>query len=256
MDVRGQKVVVTGGNRGIGWGIARAFAQRGADVAILCRNAASGTEAARKLAEDGGAHLCMECDITKPEMVESAVAAVFEAWGHADVLINNAGITAVKAFLDMEPGLSEWNQVIDADLKGTVKVTYEVAKRMRHIGSGGSIINISSTGGMRCGGSKELPMSGYVAAKAAINHLTVSWAIEFADADIRVNTIMPGPTSSDLDEQLTDEYRAEKARNILTRRYGEGIEIGAFCVFLSSAEGSHINGAVIPHDGGFLCINA
>jgi 3-oxoacyl-[acyl-carrier protein] reductase len=98
-------------------------------------------------------------------------------------------------------------------------------------------------------------MSGYIAAKAAVNHLTTSWAIEFADANIRVNAIMPGLTNSSLDEELTDEYRTEKAKNILTRRYGEGIEVGALCVFMASAEGGHLDGAVIPHDGGFLCIN-
>ena len=98
-------------------------------------------------------------------------------------------------------------------------------------------------------------MAGYLASKAAINHLTRSWAIEFAEYDIRVNCIMPGPTHSRLDAQLTPEMRERNARTILTRRYGEPIEIGALCVFMASAEGAHLNGVVIPHDGGYLCVN-
>lgn len=100
-----------------------------------------------------------------------------------------------------------------------------------------------------------MPNAAYVAAKAAINHLTKSWAIEFAEHDIRVNCIMPGPTHSRLDEQLTPEMKERNTRALLDRRYGEPIEIGALCVFMASAEGAHLNGVVIPHDGGFLCVN-
>ena len=96
-------------------------------------------------------------------------------------------------------------------------------------------------------------MVGYVASKAAVNHLTTSWAIELSEHDIRVNCIMPGPTHSRLDEQLTPEMRRLNARAVLDRRYGEPLEIGALCVFMASAEGAHLNGVIMPHDGGFLC---
>lgn len=255
MDVSGRCVVVTGGSGGIGFGIAQAFAQRGAKVAILDIDVEGGAEAARKLRESGGEHLFVECDITDRQMVRRAVDTVHSAFGGIDVLVNNAGVSAVKPFLDMDEELPEWHRVIDVDLHGPVNMTHAVGNKMRADRRGGLIINIGSVGGARCSGSKEMPAAGYVAAKAAINHLTVSWAIEFAEYDIRVNCIMPGPTHSRLDAQLTPEMRERNERSILTRRYGEPIEIGALCVFMASAEGAQLNGVVVPHDGGYLCVN-
>jgi NAD(P)-dependent dehydrogenase (short-subunit alcohol dehydrogenase family) len=255
MDVSGRKVVVTGGSGGIGWGVAQAFAQRGADVAILDVDVEGGKAAAEKLREPGGDHLFVKCDIADRAAVRRAVDAVSEAFGRINVLVNNAGISAVRPFLDMDEDLPEWRKVIDVDLNGTVNMTHAVGNKMRAGGRGGLIINISSVGAASCSGSKEMPMAGYVAAKAAINHLTVSWAIEFAEHDIRVNCIMPGPTHSRLDEQLTPEMREMIEHSILDRRYGEPLEIGALCVFMASAEGAHLDGVVIQHDGGFLCIH-
>ena len=259
LDVSGLGVIVTGGSNGIGFGIAQAFAQRGARVAILDIDAVRGIAAAEELPReslsDGAGHLFVVCDISDREAVRNAVEAVLDVLGHIDVLVNNAGTAAVKRFLDMEPDLPEWHRVIDVNLHGTVNMTHAVGNAMRAAGRGGLIINISSVGGASCSGSKEMPMAAYVASKAAINHLTRSWAIEFAEHDIRVNCIMPGPTHSRLDEQLTPEMRQRIAGGVLDRRYGEPLEIGALCVFFASAEGAHLDGVVVQHDGGFLCIN-
>ncbi len=255
MDVSGQTVIVTGGAAGIGWGVSQAFAQRGAGVAILDIDVAGGEAAAARLRQSGGDHVFVECDIADPAKVGKAVDRAVEALGRVDVLVNNAGIAAVRPFLDMESGLPEWHRVIAVNLHGTAYMTHTVANRMRADKHGGLIINISSVGGARCSGSKEMPMAGYVAAKAAINHMTVSWAIEFAEYGIRVNCIMPGPTHSGLDEQLTPEMKERIARSMLDRRYGEPLEIGALCVFVASAEGAHLDGVVMAHDGGFLCLH-
>ncbi|MCE5254578.1 MAG: SDR family oxidoreductase [Actinomycetia bacterium] len=255
MDVSGRCVIVTGAAAGIGFGIARAFAERGATVAVLDIDMEAGRAAVAKLGLLGGQHLFVACDVSDRGMVRRAVDTVHAAFGRIDVLVNNAGINAVKPFLDMDESLPEWHRVIDVDLHGPVNMTHAVDSKMRADRQGGLIINISSVGGARCSGSKDMPAAGYVAAKAAINHLTVSWAIEFADYDIRVNCIMPGPTHSRLDEQLTPEMKARNERMILARRYGEPLEIGALCVFMASAEGAHLNGVVIPHDGGYLCVN-
>jgi NAD(P)-dependent dehydrogenase (short-subunit alcohol dehydrogenase family) len=255
MDVSGKNVIVTGGGGGIGWGVTQAFAQRGANVAVLDINVEGGKAAAEGLRRFGGGHVFVECDIADLAMVRRAADAVHTAFGHIDVLVNNAGISAVKPFLDMDGDLLEWRKVIDVDLNGTVYMTHAVASKMRADKRGGLIINISSVGAVSCSGSKDMPQVGYVAAKAAINHLTKSWAIEFAEYDIRVNCIMPGPTHSGLDDQLTPEMRDRIERGVLDRRYGEPLEIGALCVFFASPEGAHLNGVVMPHDGGFLCIN-
>jgi NAD(P)-dependent dehydrogenase (short-subunit alcohol dehydrogenase family) len=179
-----------------------------------------------------GKYVIVECDISDREMVRKAVDTVH-----------------------MDDDLPEWHRVIDVDLNGPVNMTHAVGNKMRADKRGGIIINISSVGGARCSGSREMPMVGYVAAKAAINQVTISWAIEFAEYGIRVNCIMPGPTHSRLDDQLTPEMRERNARTVLDGRYGEPIEIGALCVFFASAEGAHLNGVVMPHDGGYLCVN-
>jgi NAD(P)-dependent dehydrogenase (short-subunit alcohol dehydrogenase family) len=255
MDVSGLKVVVTGGGGGIGYGVAQAFAQRGADVAILDVDPRAGEAAAERLRADGGSHLFERCDIADRSSVRRAVDAVLAAFGRIDVLVNNAGISAVKAFLDMDDDLPEWHRTIDVDLHGTANMTHAAGNAMRAAGRGGLIINISSVGGATCSGSREMPMTGYVASKAALNHLTRSWAVEFAEYDIRVNCIMPGPTRSSLDALLTPEMRERNAAGMLDRRNGEPIEIGALCVFFASPEGAHLDGVVVQHDGGFLCVN-
>ena len=255
MDVSGQTVIVTGGAGGIGLGIARAFAQRGANVAIFDLDVARGTAAAAELRQAGGDHMFVQCDITERQAVQRAVDAVHAAFGHIDVLVNNAGISLVKPFLDMDDDLPEWRKVIDVNLHGTANVTHAVANKMRAGKQGGLIINISSTGGATCSGAKAMPMAAYSASKAAINHLSRSLAVEFAEYDIRVNCVMPGPTHSPLDAQLTPEMKDMVSHSILTRRFGEPLEIGALCVFLASAEGVQLNGLVMPHDGGFLCVH-
>ncbi|UWG98885.1 SDR family oxidoreductase [Dehalobacter sp. DCM] len=255
MDVTGLNVIVTGGCSGIGWGITLAFAQRGANVAILDCDVQSGEKAVTELTQYGGKYVYIACNIADSQSTLQAAGAARSALGPIDVLVNCAGITAVKPFLDMDKELSEFRKVIDVDLIGTANMTYAVGNIMRNDKRGGLIINISSSSAVRCSGSRELPMTGYVASKAAVNHLTTSWAIEFAEHNIRVNCIMPGPTKSKMDDNLTPEYLERIANSILTRRQGHGMEIGALCVFFASPEGSHLDGVVMPHDGGFNCIN-
>jgi NAD(P)-dependent dehydrogenase (short-subunit alcohol dehydrogenase family) len=260
MDVTGLNVIVTGGSGGIGGGICEAFAQRGANVAILDVNLEEAKAEAEKLRGFGGQtvarqHLAVACDVADHHSVRVAVAEVFAAFDNVDVLVNNAGISLVKAFLDMDDDLPEWHKVIDVDLHGPAYMTHAVANRMRAAGRGGLVINISSVGGTTCSGAKAMPLPGYTAAKAALNHMSRAWAVEFAEYGIRVNCIMPGPTHSRLDAQLTPGMKSMIEHSMLTGRFGEPLEIGALCVFMASAEGAHLNGVVMPHDGGFLCVH-
>ncbi|HLA81744.1 MAG TPA: SDR family NAD(P)-dependent oxidoreductase, partial [Thermoleophilia bacterium] len=152
MNVSGQNVVVTGGGGGIGGGIAEAFAERGANVAILDVDIDGGSAQAEALKRHGGTHVYIECDVADRSSVRKAVDEVGEAFGRIDVLVNNAGISRVKAFLEMDEDLPEWHQVMDVNLNGSVYMTHAVANLMRAAGRGGLIINISSIGGASCSG--------------------------------------------------------------------------------------------------------
>ena len=252
-SVTGQNVIVTGGNRGIGFGISAAYAQSGANVAILCRNKESGDRAVEELRKCGTTCICVACDVGRAESVKKATAEVFETFAGVDVLINNAGTSAVSEFLN-DTNLSEWHRVIDTNLNGPAYTIYEVVPRMIQAGKGGNVINISSIGGQSLGGAKTHPMSSYHASKAALDMFTRNMAIEFGDHGIRVNAIAPGPTHSDLDKDLPPDAFEKFEKLMPMHRFAEPIEIGALCVFLSSPAGNHITGTVVVHDGGLLLI--
>ncbi|MDR0839462.1 MAG: SDR family oxidoreductase, partial [Oscillospiraceae bacterium] len=167
-SVKGKNVVVTGGNRGIGLGISTAFAQSGANVVVLCRNADSGEKAIESFKGLGGRYACFACDISDHASVAAAAEKVYGFYDHIDVLVNNAGIATTTPFLS-ERGLEEWHRVIDTNLHGTANVVYELAPKMRDGGLGGSIINISSVGGQRVSNSRDHENSPYNASKAAID---------------------------------------------------------------------------------------
>jgi NAD(P)-dependent dehydrogenase (short-subunit alcohol dehydrogenase family) len=252
-DVSGKNVVVTGGNRGIGRGIAGAFAQSGANVVILCRNEASGKAAADGFAACGGRYACFGCDIADIESVKAATDKVFAFFDNVDVLVNNAGVATTTDFLDPN-GLSEWRRVIDTDLHGVANLVFCIAPRMRDAGRGGSIINISSVGGQRVSGSKEHHNAPYNAAKAGVDIFSKYLAVTLGDYGIRVNSVAPGPTHSDLDKDLPPGFIETIEKDLPAHRFGEPIEIGALCVFLASPAGAQITGAVLPHDGGLLTV--
>jgi NAD(P)-dependent dehydrogenase (short-subunit alcohol dehydrogenase family) len=252
--VTGLRVIVTGGNRGIGLGIAHAYAESVASVAILCRNTESGSDAARDLtARYGGDHIAVKCDISDYDSVTKAVDDVYAAFGQVDVLINNAGIAGHIPFLS-DQDMAAWNSILKTNLNGPANMVHAVAPRMKDAGRGGSIINISSIAGQSVAASREHPDPGYNASKAALDHFTRYLAIELGDHGIRVNGIAPGPTHSDLDVNLPKETfeRIEKAMPM--HRFGEPLEIGALCVFLTSKAGCQITGVVIAHDGGMVLV--
>jgi len=252
-SVKGMNVVVTGGNRGIGLGISTAYAQCGANVAIACRNKEKGDKAVEELKQYGTTCFCVVCDVGSAESVKSAVAEIFKTFPCIDVLVNNAGISVVSEFLK-DKDLKGWHNVINTNLNGPAHTIHEIVPHMIKAGKGGSVINISSIGGQALGGEKTHPMPPYHASKAALDMFTRNMAIEFGDHGIRVNAIAPGPTHSDLDKDLPADA-LEKFYNLMPmRRFAEPIEVGAFCVFLSSPAGNQITGSIMVHDGGLLLI--
>lgn len=252
-SVKGLNVVVTGGNRGIGFGICEAYAQSGANVAVLCRNREKGDRVAEELRRYGTDCFCVACDVASAESVRAATEEIFKKFEEVDVLVNNAGISAVSEFLN-DKDLEGWHEVINTNLHGPANTIYAVVPHMIRADKGGSVINISSTGGQALGGARTHPMPGYHASKAALDMFTRNMAIEFGDYGIRVNAIAPGPTHSDLDEDLPPDALEKFDKLMPMHRFAEPIEIGALCVFLSSQAGNQITGTVIVHDGGLLLI--
>ena len=252
-DVKGKNVVVTGGNRGIGLGISAAFAQSGANVAIMCRNEESGKKAAESLAGYGGRYICIPADVSDNASVNSAAKQLFTFFDRVDVLVNNAGIATTTNFFAPK-GLDEWHRVINTNLHGVANAVYAIVPAMRDSGRGGVIINITSVGGQRVADSRTHDKAPYNVSKAGVDIFSKYLAITLGEFGIRCNSIAPGPTHSDLDKDLPPESLKMFTEALPVHRFGEPIEIGALCVFLASPAGAQITGTVIVHDGGLMTI--
>lgn len=252
-SVAGYNVVITGGNRGIGSGISTAFAQSGANVCILCRNKESGDAMVEKLSEYGGSHTCIACDLGDLEQVKAAASQIFEFFDHVDVIVNNAGIHDNCQFLDPE-GMSEFQRMLDVNLVGPAGLIYNIAPKMIEYGKGGAIINISSAAAITVASAKGMGGTGYCASKAAQDQFTRHLAVTLGDYGIRVNGINPGPTHSNLEEFLPEPFVNMVENELPAHRFGEPLEIGALCVFLSCPASSQIRGINCRLDGGLTLI--
>jgi NAD(P)-dependent dehydrogenase (short-subunit alcohol dehydrogenase family) len=252
-NVDGKNVVVTGGNRGIGRGITQAFAESGANVAILCRNLDSGKKAVSEIEKLGGKYTAIQCDTSDLDSVKTAAAAALKFLSTVDVLVNNAGVATTTPFIS-ENGLNEWHRVINTNLHGPANIVYEIAPKMIEAGNGGTIINITSVGGQRVSGSKEHHNAPYNASKAGLDIFTRYLAVVLSDHGIRVNSIAPGPIHSDLDKDLPPSFIETIENELPSHRFGEPIEIGALCVYMASPAGAMVTGVNWALDGGLLCV--
>jgi len=258
-DLTGKNAIITGGNGGIGLGIGRAIAEAGANIAILCRDMEKAKNAIEKLSIFNVKVKAYFCDITIPATVRKAVADVCEDFGNIDILINNSGAKCNSLLLDMDEDITIWREIIETDLTGMAQMTYEVAKRMRDAGKGGSIVNITSNAGAIV--NKGIHITPYSVAKAGANHFTRAMAVELGEYDIRVNAIAPGFTNLSNDGERKDalvepgsEMDTLVYEQHANKRRGETIENGALAVFLCSPAAAHITGEVVTIDGGYTLI--
>ena len=249
-NVKGKTAVITGGNGGIGLGIAKAMAECGVNVAILCRNMQKAENALAELNAIGGKHQAYSCDILSMDSVRKAIADVCDAFGGIDILVNNSGVGGGGKLLDLDENLSTgWHDVIETDLNGMAHVTYEVGKRMRDAGKGGSIVNITSNAGFIV--NKGISIGAYAAAKAGGNSFTKTMAYELGEYNIRVNAIAPGFTHAGFGADPSPMMMELVENQQPLPRLAEAIEIGALAIFLSSPAAAHITGEVIVIDGGY-----
>lgn len=247
MLLKDQVAIITGGAglNGLGFATARLMAAQGAKVAILDLERADPAGAAAQL---GAGHIGLVADVTDKASCDAAVAAVLEAFGRVDTLVNNAGITQPVKTLEITG--SDYDRILDVSLRGTLYMSQAVLPAMRDQKSG-SIICISSVSAQRGGGILGGPH--YSAAKAGVLGLARAMAREFGPENIRVNCITPGLIGTDIIKgKLTEEKKAEIAETIPLARLGCADDIAGACVFLASGLSGYCTGVTLDVNGGML----
>jgi NAD(P)-dependent dehydrogenase (short-subunit alcohol dehydrogenase family) len=196
----------------------------------------------------GAGHLGVVCDVTDKASCDAAAAAVLQAFGRIDALVNNAGITQPAKTQDITG--ADYDRILDVSLRGTLYMSQAVLPRMR-AQQRGSIVCISSVSGQRGGGILGGPH--YSAAKAGVLGLARAMAREFAPENIRVNCITPGLIGTDIIKgRLSDEKKAEIAAGIPMGRLGRADDIAGACLFLASELSGYCTGITLDVNGGML----
>jgi NAD(P)-dependent dehydrogenase (short-subunit alcohol dehydrogenase family) len=244
-DLTGKTVVVTGGGRGIGRGIVRAVARAGAQVLVAGRAQGPLDEAVAEARGLGARARAVPTDVTDPDQVAALVGVALEEGGRLDCWVNNAGSASpsdVGPLLDIDE--RQFDAVVDLNLKWSFFAAQAAARAM--VG-GGSIINISSRSG-----SKPAPMTGhYGAAKAGIESLTGTMAVEWGHLGIRVNAIAPGVVVTESsEERMTPSRRRRQVETVPLQRLGTPDDVGPLCVYFASDESSWVTGSVVQVTGG------
>ncbi len=254
MKFKNKVVVVTGSTRGIGREIAHAFAREGAAAIILGRSAVAAAEVRDELARKGLKAESFGCDVTNPENVREIVNKILDKYKAIDILVNNAGITKDNLLLRMSE--SDWDEVMDVNLKGVFNCTKVIARVMLKAaakgaspangGASGKIINISSIIGIMGNAGQ----ANYAASKAGIIGFTKAVARELASRQITVNAVAPGYIQTDMTAQLRDDTRNAILNNVPLGRLGTATDVASVCLFLASPEADYITGQTLCVDGG------
>ena len=243
-DLTGKVALVTGGSRGLGRAMSRAFAEAGAAVAVASRKRDACVALADELTAATGVKAAgFACNVARWEDCDRLVAEVYGTFGTVDVLVNNAGSSPLYPSL-AEVGEDLFDKVIALNLKGPFRLAALIGTRMAE-GGGGSIINVSSVGAV-VPDPNALP---YSAAKAGLNAMTVGLARAFGPS-VRVNGIMPGLFLTDISKAWDEGFAGRAERQIPLRRGGEPDEIVGAALYLAGPASSYTTGAIIKVDGG------
>lgn len=247
-SLKGRVSIVTGGNGGIGKGIARGFAAAGSDLVIAARNQAKTAEAAREIQDEFGVRvLGVQADVRQEGQIRAMVQQVLDRFGRIDILVNNAGMNIRRMPQDYK--VAEWDDIIDVNLRSAFLCSQAVYPCMKAAG-GGKMINIGSMTSIF--GLAQAPV--YGASKGGIVQLTRSLAVAWGPDNIQVNALLPGWINTDLTKNARKDIPNLNER-VLSRtpagRWGEPADFAGVAIFLASRASDFLTGVALPVDGGF-----
>ncbi len=246
-DLRGRVAIVTGGNGGIGLGMARGLARAGARVVVAARNADKLRAAIKDLQALGADALAVGVDVTDEQSVDAMIGETIAWGGRLDILVNNAGINIRKPAQDLS--LDEWRRVLDTNLTSAFVCSRSAYPHMKRAGAG-KIINIGSM--LSIFGASFGPV--YGASKGGIVQFTKSLAVTWAPDNIQVNAVLPGWIDTDLTRRGRQEIPGLDERVLAgtpAGRWGHIDDFAGIAVFLASAASDFLTGTAIPVDGGY-----
>lgn len=242
----GKTAIVTGASRGIGAAIAKHLANEGARVVVNYSGSQSKAEdVVKEIEAAGGEAFAIQASVADSESVTGMITATMERFGSVDILVNNAGITRDNLLMRMKE--SEWDDVINTNLKGVFLCTKAVTRQMMKQRAG-RIINIASIVGV----SGNAGQANYVAAKAGVIGLTKTTAKELASRNINVNAIAPGFITTEMTEELPEEVKTQMLTQIPLAKLGNPEDVAKAVVFLASDDSTYITGQTLHVDGGMV----
>ena len=244
--LEGKVAIVTGSTSGIGIGIARLFAAEGAQVIICGRRKEKGQEVVDRITEEGGKASYHFMDLTDFSTIDTLISDTVQTYGKIDILVNNAANVGLPDGRVDELTLEMWDNIFNSDIRGTFYTIKTVLPYMQKNGKG-SIVNIGSMAS--CGG--DLGATAYACAKAGVDMLTSSVALQYGKDNIRCNCVRPGLiVTPQNDAYVPQLLRDIFLSNIEVNRYGCPEDIGHACVYFASDESEFVTGQIINVDGG------
>lgn len=253
-QLEGKVALVTGGSSGIGRATALAFAREGAKIVIADVNVEGGEETSHHVKEASGEAIFVKVDVTKAGEVEAMVNKAVEIYGQLDCAFNNADVVPRELVRTADCSEDDWVRVIDINLKGVfLCMKYELRQMLKQ--GGGTIVNTASAYGLVGGGNREMGLSAYVASKHGVVGQTKATALEYGEANIRVNAVCPGHVRTPLivpDTGFDPEVEKQLNARYPVGRIGEPEEVAEVVVWLCSDSASFVTGHALSVGGGFV----